>query len=67
MAAQKRVSKVSQVQLTSNSLTSLEELGELTNSPPSGVTVGLTDEANLFEWNVTMEGPAGSPYAVGLY
>lgn len=33
-------------------------------SPPAGITVALADEANLFEWKVTMEGPAGSPYAV---
>ncbi|OAL24444.1 hypothetical protein AYO20_10670 [Fonsecaea nubica] len=48
MTSQKRITK---------------ELGELTTSPPAGITVALADEANLFEWKVTMEGPAGSPYA----
>lgn len=33
-------------------------------SPPAGITVSLADESNLFQWKVTMEGPAGSPYAV---
>jgi hypothetical protein len=28
------------------------------------MTVGLADESNIFEWKVTIEGPAGSPYAV---
>lgn len=68
MAAQKRITKVCQphISLTEPILTLFQELGELTASPPSGVTVGLTDEANLFEWNVTMDGPGGSPYAVSL-
>lgn len=33
-------------------------------SPPAGVTVALADEANLYSWKVTMEGPSGSPYTV---
>ncbi|OAP59229.1 hypothetical protein AYL99_06527 [Fonsecaea erecta] len=44
-----------------------KELGELTTSPPAGITVALADEANLFQWKVTMEGPAGSPYAGHLF
>lgn len=68
MAAQKRITKVCQLHISSTEpiLTLFQELGELTASPPSGVTVGLTDEANLFEWNVTMDGPTSSPYAVSL-
>lgn len=34
------------------------------SSPPTGVTVALADEGNLYSWKATMEGPAGSPYAV---
>jgi len=52
MAAQKRIGK---------------ELGDLTTSPPAGITVVLADESNLFNWKVTMEGPAGSPYAGYLF
>lgn len=36
-------------------------------SPPAGITVALADESNLFQWKVTMEGPAGSPYAVSHF
>lgn len=36
----------------------------MTASPLTGITVALTDESDLFKWVVTMEGPAGSPYAV---
>ncbi|KAJ9610254.1 hypothetical protein H2200_005031 [Cladophialophora chaetospira] len=52
MAAQKRIGK---------------ELADLANNPPVGITVALADEANLFQWKVTMEGPAGSPYAGYLF
>ncbi|KAK5447821.1 hypothetical protein LTS15_009320 [Exophiala xenobiotica] len=48
MSSQKRITK---------------ELGELMTSPPAGISVALADESNLFQWKVTMEGPAGSPYA----
>lgn len=34
------------------------------SSPPSGVTVALADEGNLYNWKVTMEGPIASPYVV---
>ncbi|KIW53358.1 hypothetical protein PV05_08938 [Exophiala xenobiotica] len=52
MSSQKRITK---------------ELGELTTSPPAGISVALADESNLFQWKVTMEGPAGSPYAGGKF
>ncbi|KIV79359.1 hypothetical protein, variant 2 [Exophiala sideris] len=52
MASQKRITK---------------ELGDLMTSPPAGITVGLADESNLFQWKVSMEGPAGSPYAGGTF
>ncbi|KAK6366532.1 hypothetical protein LTS17_010618 [Exophiala oligosperma] len=43
------------------------ELRDLTASPLTGITVALTDESDLFKWVVTMEGPAGSPYAGGVF
>ncbi|KAJ5577674.1 ubiquitin conjugating enzyme (UbcB) [Penicillium hispanicum] len=52
MGSQKRIAK---------------ELGELMESPPEGITVELADEANLYEWNVYMEGPEGSPYQSGKF
>jgi ubiquitin-protein ligase len=42
----------------------LQELGELLTSPPTGITVALADESDIYKWKVTMEGPADSPYAV---
>jgi len=44
-----------------------KELAELTSSPRPGITVALEDESNLLKWKVTMEGPAGSPYAGGHF
>ena len=41
-----------------------QELAELTESPPEGISVELVDEANLYEWKVYMQGPEGSPYEV---
>lgn len=49
---------------TGHSDNEVQELGELTTSPPSGVTVELKDESNLHIWKVGMDGPSGSPYAV---
>lgn len=42
----------------------IQELGELTTSPPAGVTVELKDDNNLHGWKVTMDGPSGTPYTV---
>ncbi|KAF3492267.1 ubiquitin-conjugating enzyme E2 4 [Arthroderma uncinatum] len=52
MASQKRISK---------------ELNELLDSPPTGVTVALADDSNLYKWNVQMQGPEGSPYEGGTF
>lgn len=46
--------------------TTLKELGELQRSPPAGITVSLADESDIYKWNVVMEGPADSPYAVSV-
>lgn len=42
-------------------------MAELIQSPPTGVTVGLADESNLYDWNVYLEGPEGSPYYTGNF
>lgn len=31
---------------------------ELNKNPIEGFSVGLKDDANIYEWNVMMEGPA---------
>jgi len=32
-----------------------------------GVTVCLVDDSNVFEWSLCFLGPAGTPYAGGLF
>ena len=46
-----------------------EELKELTRNPRSnlGITVGLLDEDNLFEWKCTILGPSDTCYKGGLF
>ena len=36
----------------------------MTKQPPEGMTVSLLDESDIYNWQVTMEGPEGSLYAV---
>ncbi|BDD62539.1 hypothetical protein MPDQ_000804 [Monascus purpureus] len=52
MGSQKRIAK---------------ELAELVESPPAGIRVELADESNLYDWNVYMEGPEGSPFYKGTF
>jgi hypothetical protein len=77
MGSQKRIAKVCHgIESPSNSLwfylladgiNALQELAELIESPPAGISVELVDESNLYEWKVYMEGPEGSPYHVSYY
>ncbi|KAI9837181.1 MAG: hypothetical protein M1838_004881 [Thelocarpon superellum] len=41
-----------------------KELAEVTEHPPEGITASLVDEADIYRWQITMEGPSDSPYAV---
>ena len=41
-----------------------QEFAEVTSNPPAGMTIGLVDESNLHNWDITMDGPEGSPYVV---
>ena len=64
-AGQKRITKVRYVAVGYATILTLDqELGDLTTNPPAGTIVELKDDNNLHSWKVTMEGPAGSPYAV---
>ncbi|KMP07677.1 ubiquitin-conjugating enzyme E2 N [Coccidioides immitis RMSCC 2394] len=52
MGSQKRIAK---------------ELGELTKAPPPGIQVSLADEADLYKWEIHMQGPDDSPYKGGTF
>ena len=47
-----------------NQLTNFQELAEVTTNPPTGVKVSLVHESNVHNWNIVMDGPSDSPYAV---
>ncbi|KAJ2721476.1 Ubiquitin-conjugating enzyme 13 [Coemansia sp. Benny D115] len=44
-----------------------KELKELLNASNTGFSVGLVDEDNLFEWNVTLFGSQDSYYEGGIF
>ena len=44
-----------------------KELNEITREPPMNCFAGLKNESNPFEWEATITGPEGSPYAGGVF
>ncbi|KAJ1662232.1 Ubiquitin-conjugating enzyme E2 7 [Coemansia sp. RSA 1813] len=44
-----------------------KELNQLSKGESSSFSVGLVDDDNLFEWNVTLLGPADSYYEGGMF
>ena len=46
-----------------------QEFSDLNKEPDSnlGITVGLLDEDNIFDWKVTLFGPADTPYKGGIF
>lgn len=42
-----------------------KEYTEITTQPPAGIHVTM-DEADVHKWNIILDGPEGSPYAVSL-
>ncbi|KAK4150777.1 ubiquitin-conjugating enzyme/RWD-like protein [Chaetomidium leptoderma] len=40
-----------------------KELGEVTTSPPAGITVTLPNDSDLHKWHVVLEGPENTVYA----
>ncbi len=37
---------------------------ELSKNPVDGFSIGLSDDDNIYEWKVMMEGPSGTPLYV---
>ena len=46
-----------------------KEFNALKNNPITslGVTVGLVNESNIFQWKISMVGPQDTPYAGGIF
>lgn len=44
-----------------------KEIRDLAKAPIPNVSAGPASESNLFEWNATIMGPEGTPYAGGLF
>ncbi|KAH0543474.1 hypothetical protein FGG08_002239 [Glutinoglossum americanum] len=44
-----------------------KELAEVTKDPPEGITVSLVSEADIYNWDIQLEGPEDSPYAGGTF
>ena len=61
--SQKRIVKVSQSFKTPDSLLkSIQEYGDLQKKPLEGIKISLSNEADMHDWQVLMDGPKGSPY-----
>ncbi|KAI9783549.1 MAG: hypothetical protein M1839_003719 [Geoglossum umbratile] len=44
-----------------------KELAEVTKDPPEGTSVSLINEADIYNWDIQLEGPEDSPYAGGTF
>merc|ERR1719394_379286 len=44
-----------------------KQLKEFYKNPPTGISVGLKDENNLYVWEVMIEGPADTLYEEGFF
>ncbi|EED19898.1 ubiquitin conjugating enzyme (UbcB), putative [Talaromyces stipitatus ATCC 10500] len=44
-----------------------KELAELIETPPTGISVQLVDESDVYKWKVTMKGPEDTPYEGGTF
>ena len=41
-----------------------QEYGDLQKKPLDGIKISLTDESDIHQWQINMDGPKGSPYEV---
>ncbi|KAI1351567.1 ubiquitin-conjugating enzyme [Xylaria sp. FL0043] len=44
-----------------------KELQECIDTPPQGMSISLPSESDYRKWDVVLRGPAGTPYAGGIY
>ncbi|GAM39309.1 ubiquitin conjugating enzyme [Talaromyces pinophilus] len=44
-----------------------KELAELMETPPTGISIQLADESDVYKWKVSMKGPEGTPYQGGTF
>ncbi len=45
----------------------MDTMLELNRNPPEGVSVGLTEEENIFHWDVMLVGPPDTIYEGGFF
>lgn len=50
--------------MISSSADKTQELGQVSANPVPGTTVQLAEEGNIFLWDIDMQGPDESAYAV---
>eukprot|EP00611_Tribonema_gayanum_P009554 TRINITY_DN1936_c1_g1_i2.p1 TRINITY_DN1936_c1_g1~~TRINITY_DN1936_c1_g1_i2.p1 ORF type:complete len:159 (-),score=43.33 TRINITY_DN1936_c1_g1_i2:96-572(-) len=43
------------------------QLNELNRNPPEGVSVGLVDDSNIYQWELLIVGPPDTLYEEGLF
>ena len=44
-----------------------KELDQIRKHPPLEISVGPTDESNIYHWEGILNGPQGTPYADGIF
>ncbi|KAI9308613.1 ubiquitin-conjugating enzyme E2-24 kDa-like protein [Cunninghamella echinulata] len=63
----KTITKTANKSLSSSAKRITKELAEIALDPPANCSAGPKDDENIYEWVSTIAGPAGSPYAGGIF
>ncbi|CAO3616927.1 unnamed protein product [Cunninghamella echinulata] len=63
----KTITKTANKLLSSSAKRITKELAEIALDPPANCSAGPKDDENIYEWVSTIAGPAGSPYAGGIF